>query len=864
MIAIRNLYRRDDVLVALLEDGTEKAVAPALRSFYVKTSKRITGADTEPARGGYQKVRGRWKSGELGELVSKWRKLGLEPLEADVRPEDRFLADRLDVEISKQIRWLIIDLECNDDPKTADIRKPETMQILSFAYVGCDGKRGFYRTKALTNDAERDTLRELRKVATGYDILVAWNGGREYAEDGFDFPVIRAREKVLGIRGFDWYTLMCLDQMLLFRANFLQTSDGGQRSSFALGAVGRSYCGIDKVPIRKRMIELGHDVSGGVIRTAWEKEPALLEEYNLGDVDLCAEVERRSGFLDMHLAFCRLAGCLPRSDSLFNTRKMDAIMLRLGTATGYHWPTKIKGVNVNYKGGDAVGGAAVMPVKPGLHHGVSVLDVSALYPSIIRALNLSPESKVEDGAISPIMTDPTGAPIVGENKVIARFAGHDRPGQLAAGVARMQEKRVEYEQRIKQVEVGSPEFEDLKRLSNAAKVAVNAFYGIILQRGSRYYDQQVGEAVTSTGRLLINSVVRHIEAGGHKVIMQDTDSAAFCCDPEQAEPLIEQINQVVFPAVLGALGVPLEVTRRILKIKYEERYRSFLLVRTKGYAGIFDLYRGNPVPADQERWDVKGLECVKGSTCKAARSLQREVVERILRGDPTAEIRRVAGEAKKALLDGPLEFEDVAIREFVRRDLDAYVSVGAHVRMARRATELGLELEGGKVAYWHAVGAQEELEDAFDEARVDRRGYWDDRVWKACERVVRAAFPHEDWGMSTRGNQTSLFAQPPPAEAPARKTRRAVVEEDSVAVTVRLELGASADDGPRDCLRINRMVDLCKSNPGPCRLVVEIHLDGSKILRTIESKYAIAAEITGALKRFAVLPGARAETMQLF
>lgn len=853
-LLIRNLYRVDEDLVALLEDGTEREVGPARRSLYVKSTKRITGVDVEPAKGGYQHVWGRWKQGELGDVVARWRRLGLDPLEADVRPEDRFLADHLDVQISKRIKWLIIDLECDDDPRTADLRKHETMRILSFAWVGSDGARGYHHTAALTTNAERDTLRVFRKLAKDYDVLVAWNGGREYGDEGFDFPVVRAREKALGLAGLDWYRVMCVDQMVLFRGNFLQTSDGGERASFALGAVGRSYCKMDKVPIRQRMLDAGHDVSGGVVRTAWEKAPELLEEYNLGDVDLCREIERRSEYLEMHLAFCRLVGCLPRSDSLYNTRRMDAVMLRLGTATGYHWPTKVKGVNVDYHGGGKVGGAAVMAVKPGLHEGVSVLDVAALYPSIIRALNLSPEAKSEHGPIAPVLTDPAGgsegAP------VIARFAGHDRSGQLAAGVERMQGQRVEYEARLKQCEVGTPEFENLKRLSNACKVAVNAFYGIILQRGSRYYDQQVGESVTSTGRLLIRAVVDRINRIGHRVIMQDTDSAAFSCEPEEAQPIIDQVNADVFPATLARIGVPREVTERILKIKYEERYRRLLLVRTKGYAGLFELYRGVKVPDGVERWDVKGLECVKGDTCKHARVLQREVVERILRGEPSAQVRQVAGAAKTALLEGPLVFDDVAVRQYIRKDLDDYVSVGPHVRMARQAVDLGLELEGGKIAYWHAAGAAQELEGTFDQARVDRRGYWDDRSWKITERVVRAAFPAEDWGMSTKGNQTALFGQRPVSqEEPPPKRARRVIEEEPAGVVLRFELGADEEaTGPRDRLRINRAAELVRAHPGPCKLTIELRVEGSSLLHVLSLKAGVSPEVRGQLERLSIIP----------
>lgn len=851
-LPIRSLYRQDDAVVAKLEDGTERELCRARHSFYVKTAKRLTGVDSEPATNGYRKVYEQWKDREeLAEVVKHYRRVGLDPLEADVRVEDRVLGDRLDIDVSRHVSWIMLDLECEDDPAVVDFKRKVTFRVLSFAWRGSDGKSGFDRVEKMgSNDAERALLRKISKVVRDYDVMLAWNGGREWdrggekdGPEGFDFPVIRAREKALGIVGIDWRRAMCIDHLHLFRKFFLQTSDGEQRSSWGLDAVGRTYVGMTKVAIKKRLGEMGIDISRGIMRAAYEKAPELLEEYNRNDVDLMWAIEQKSGYLELQLEICRLVGCLPRSDSLTPTRIMDALMFRLGTATGHHWPTKIAGVNIDYKGGDSVDGASVLAVVPGLSTGVSVLDVAGMYPSIIRALNLSPEAKREDGPLAPVMADMEGRPT---DQVIARFAGYDQPGQLPSGIERMMTARERYEAELQVTEMGSQRFDDLKRLSNAAKITTNAMYGIILQRGSRYYDEQVGSAVTSTGRLLIRSVVGAIEARGFRVILKDTDSAAFECGPDDAVPVMEEINRDVFPRTLGVLGVPADLSRRLMKIKYEERYSRLFQLRTKGYAGIFELYRG--VPAKEEKFDIKGLELVRGDAVQLARKLQRRVVEQILRGDAPAQIRAICEAAKTEVMEGSPTFEEVAIRQGITKNLDDYKSVTPHVRAARRAEMLGIELEGGKVAYWLAVGAQELLEDDFDLERLDRRTYWDDKVWKPTERVCAVAFPEHDWHLSTKGHQLSLLGEAPQprrrlvAEEPKPRAGRRVVEEAPEEMRLRFELSADAEgDGPRDRMRLNRIRELCRENPGATRLVLELRVQGAPWMTVLVTEVEVDA-----------------------
>ena len=239
MMTIRNLYRDGDVLVAVREDGQRVEVGEAVRTFYARPHPALDAIEYDEAPGGWLRVVQRFRSGQLGEVVGRWRSRGVELMEADVKPVDRALAD-LDLRISSRLSYAFIDLECAEPPIEAlRAREYKRFEIVSFAYRTSDGKRGCVLVENRTPAAERVLLKKLAQVFRSYDVVLAWNGGREWGdgqrrEDGFDFPVIRARCKALDVDAIDWWRCMCIDQMDLYKLKFLQTTDGGQRN-FKIG-----------------------------------------------------------------------------------------------------------------------------------------------------------------------------------------------------------------------------------------------------------------------------------------------------------------------------------------------------------------------------------------------------------------------------------------------------------------------------------------------------------------------------------------------------------------------------------------------------------------------------------------------------
>ena len=184
-------------------------------------------------------------------------------------------------------------------------------------------------------------------------------------------------------------------------------------------------------------------------------------------------------------------------------------------------------------GGKQIRGGIVYQSTPGLHDNVIVLDFAGMYPSIIIALNISPDTK-----------DPNGD-VVAANGI--RF-NSKTIGVIPRILKKLKVKRKVYK-KLK-AEAESKALEEERTLSEATaltkslikqydlkqyaiKVLMNAFYGVMGYERFRLADAEMGDAITSTGQKLSTSCKFDVEntsvifkdkAIKIQVIYVDTDS----------------------------------------------------------------------------------------------------------------------------------------------------------------------------------------------------------------------------------------------------------------------------------------------------------------------------------------------------
>lgn len=726
----------------------------------------------------------------------------LEILEGDVNPLRRLLSDVSTLDVSPNPRLAYIDIE-TDSRKTFDQMKEGKARILSI--VGTDAEeREFFRWVIDGDDnvSEREMLSHFFDALWPFDVVIAWNG------DGFDFPVIQNRTEKLKVSTLEgneilWHRWCWLDHLEVFKKYNMHSDGGGEeKTSFKLDHVAHYLLGEGK-----------DDFDASKTWEAWDEggeERQRLLEYNAKDTKLLPRIEKATGFLSLHLAVCHICRVFPDTFSLNATAQGDGFLLRLGDEYGYRWPTKGRPNDDEAK----FAGAFVMePTRTGAVDDVHVADFSGLYPSIMRTFNMSFDTKVtgaekkrlerkatrqiEEGPSVFARMNPVAPEGVCQLPERYTWFRTDRDGMFRIALDRLVAKRGEYQKAQGEATPGTEEWEHYKRLSGAFKIVANSFYGITGSPWSRFYDVDISEGVTQTGKWLLQQVIKGAKAKGLDPFYGDTDSVFVQGVAEVFSKLVDELNDK-----WGELLEPWGITgEHYIKLAFEKSFARCVLISAKRYAAKLSWYKGKEADPDAKP-EVKGLEFKRGDTIRLARDMQYEIVMMLLRPDlpEPDEIRDVVAKWKQRILKGDLELEEVVLTQSLSKPLEEYVdrfttakckgcahefedgtdakgpdecpecgqkrkrsTAPMHVRVARKMKETGDPIgEGSRVPYLVIVNGEGNREPVPVSAgaleKIDREYYWD-RVYKASMRVLEKVYPEDRWNETAAEKKARLKAE---------------------------------------------------------------------------------------------------------
>ncbi|WP_251329785.1 DNA polymerase domain-containing protein [Haloplanus pelagicus] len=145
--------------------------------------------------------------------------------------------------------------------------------------------------------------------------------------------------------------------------------------SYRLDAVGEQELGA------------GKERYTGDIGDLWEEDPTRLLEYNLRDVELCVELDRKRDIISFWDEVRTFVGC-KLEDAPTPGDAVDVYVLHK-VHGNFALPSKGRADAEDYEGG------AVFDPITGIKENVSVLDLKSLYPMCMVTINASPETKVD-------------------------------------------------------------------------------------------------------------------------------------------------------------------------------------------------------------------------------------------------------------------------------------------------------------------------------------------------------------------------------------------------------------------------------------------------------------------------------------
>lgn len=366
---------------------------------------------------------------------------------------------------------------------------------------------------------------------------------------------------------YDIYGMSQLDYYQIYRKNVLEP-----RESYTLDHIAKVELDEGKLDWREKYESM---------REFYTKDFQLFAEYNIQDVRLPNMLETKLKLIELVVSVAYLAK-VNYVDVLAQTRTWDMLI--------FNW-LKEEQIVIPQKDfkekSDQFAGAYVKEPKPGLYNWAISFDVASLYPNIIRALNIGPETKTSFNVKSNYEKMYTVEDMLNGSENFLSVISHclEQNITLAAnGVtyskktqsffSRMVEilftNRKKYQAEVKTAKKELENCSDSVRkteLQNtiskfdvkqkSTKIMMNSLYGAFGNEFFRFFDIENAEAVTLTGQFIIQFIQKELNGYLNKmfkttnfdyVVYSDTDSVYVVLDKlvdhvyrDKVKPEIEQV-----------------------------------------------------------------------------------------------------------------------------------------------------------------------------------------------------------------------------------------------------------------------------------------------------------------------------------
>ncbi|MBD8144979.1 DNA polymerase II [Pantoea agglomerans] len=691
------------------------------------------------------------KNRQLKRIEKRLREEGIPVYEADIRPPERYLMERFitapvwfdgeqrgDSVVNARLKphpdyrpplkWVSLDIETTQHGELYCIGLEGCGQRQVFMLGPANGDASTLDFELIYLDSRPQLLEALNQWFAEHDpdVLIGWNVVQ------FDLRVLQKHADRYGIplrlgrqqAALEWREHGFKPGVFFAQASGRLIIDGIDAlksafwdfPSFSLESVSQQLLGEGKAIDNpwQRMEE---------INWRFANDKPALARYNLKDCELVTRIFHKTAIMPFlleraavnGLAVDRHGGSVAAFGHLYIPRMHRA---------GFVAP------NMGDVAPEASPGGYVMDSRPGLYDSVLVLDYKSLYPSIIRTFLIDPVGLVEG------LAHPDDADSI-EGFREARFSRHTHCLPAI----------------VEQIWLGreAAKKQNNQPLSQALKIIMNAFYGVLGTSACRFFDPRLASSITLRGHAIMQQTRTLIEAEGYDVIYGDTDSTFVWLKSAHSEEDAAAIGQQLVQKVNAWWRDHLQQTQGLtstLELEYENHFCRFLMPTIRGAEqGSKKRYAGLIRDAAGERMVFKGLESVRTDWTPLAKAFQQQLYHRIFHRQPWQDYIRTT---VAQLLAGELD-DQLIYKKRLRRPLKEYErNVPPHVRAARLADEHNRKLNrplqyqnGGRIRYVIATAGPEPLE-----ARSTPLDY-DHYVTKQLQPVAEGILPFVEGDFAT-------------------------------------------------------------------------------------------------------------------
>tara|TARA_B100001123_G_scaffold138073_1_gene160404 strand:+ start:6958 stop:9678 length:2721 start_codon:yes stop_codon:yes gene_type:complete len=426
-------------------------------------------------------------------------------------------------------------------------------------------------------ETESQLLNTFLHLIEDADILSGWNS------EGFDIPYLVNRTEMIlskdDVRRFSLWDLYPRERMFTKFGVEQQTYDFFGRvhldylelyrkytyhemHSYRLDAIGEYEISEKKIPYE------------GTLDQLYNEDFEKFIAYNRQDVALLAKLNKKLKFID-------LSNVLAHANTVLLQTTMGAVAVTEQAIVNEAHKRNLIIPDRKYRkphSTDAAVGAYVAKPKKGLHDWIGAIDINSLYPSVIRSLNMGPETII--GQLRPTHTEKyindkiynekkspadaweglfgtleytavteqdrgTNIIVDFEDGTTEEMSGAELyavifqqntdwclsangtifntqekaiiPGLLEHWFAERKVLQGKMKEAIEKGDSDEIAFWDKRQL--VKKINLNSLYGAILNPGCRFFDHRIGQSVTLTGR----TITKHMASITNEIIAGEYD-----------------------------------------------------------------------------------------------------------------------------------------------------------------------------------------------------------------------------------------------------------------------------------------------------------------------------------------------------
>ena len=424
------------------------------------------------------------------------------------------------------------------------------------------------------------------------------------------------------------------------------------------------------------------------IERLFKEDKKTLAEYNLKDTLLVTDIFRKFGLIGLSVKRSQLSGLLMDQLGMM-TAAFDHFYLPRLHRAGYVAPN-VKDLETT----EHAAGGYVMEPRPGIYDDVIILDFKSLYPTIIRTFKIDPLSR-----------------LLSDKDTIETLNGYKFSSSqhlLPDFIAQLMEQR------------NKAKKEKDEQLSQAIKILMNSFYGVMGSFGCRFYHPHLPTAITGTGHKLLLGSKEYLTKQGYDVVYGDTDSLFIKLKENEGENagihgqnLADELNKYWKNRIEKEYGL-----ESYLELEFEKYYRKFIITLARGSeAGAKKRYAGLLISNGKETLEFIGLEFVRSDWTRLAKDFQVELYTRVFYNEEIDEwIKNLVERVKSGQFD-----EKLVYKKRLRKDVEDYTkNVPQHVKAARMLGEttgtvyyvitkrgpVPIELKHNDIDYQHYIEKQ--------------------------------------------------------------------------------------------------------------------------------------------------------------